>query len=95
MFGDKNKMLNGINLWYYIKRNQKLNNALMKGFIKGTKNDKSYDIPIHWVVAHLNQHQIKFRSAFLKNDIEKMKENIADMINIETILFLKLNGDLK
>ena len=95
MFGDKNKMLNGLNLWSYIRRNKKLNDALMEGFKKGTKNQKSYDIPIHRIVAHLNQHQIKFRDAFIKNDVEKMKENIADMINIEEIIFLKLNGDLK
>ena len=88
-------MLSGLNLWSYIQRNKKLNNALMKGFNKGTKNQKSYDVPIHIIVAHLNQHQIKFRDAFIKNDVEKMKENIADMINIEGILFLKLNGDLK
>jgi len=88
-------MLNGLNLYYYIQRNIKLKHALMEGFKKGTKNKKSYDIPIHIIIAHLNQHQIKFRKAFIKNDIEEMKENIADMINIEGIIFLKLNGDLK
>ena len=88
-------MLIGLNLWSYIRRNKKLNDALVKGFMKGTKNQKSYDVPIHRIVAHLNQHQIKLRDAFIKNDIEEMKENIADMISIEGILFLKLNGDLK
>ena len=88
-------MLTGFNLWSYIKRNKKLNDALIKGFKKGTKNQKSYDIPIHIIIAHLNQHQIKFRDAFIENNVEKMKENMADMINIEGIIFLKLNGDLK
>ena len=93
--GEKNKMLNGLYLYYYIRRNIELNHALLEGFIKGTKNQKIYDIPIHKIVAHLNQHQIKFRDAFIKNNVEKMKENLADMISIEGIIFLKLNGDLK
>ena len=88
-------MLTGLNLWSYIRRNKKLNDALMEGFKKGTKNQKSHDIPIYIIVAHLNQHQLKFRSAFIKNNVEEMKENIADMINIEGIIFLKLIGDLK
>jgi len=88
-------MLNGLNLWSYIRRNKDLNNAIIKGFMKGVKNQRSYDCPIYRIVAHLNHHQLKFRDAFMKNDVEKMKENIVDMMNIEGIIFLKLNGDLK